>query len=102
MPTLLDLSKVYVEPWLTERTEHGTLPLDVHKVTAYVEVPHELLCAQIGHVCGESCPPPYVPPTLTRRQRLTVWRLRQVARGRRLGGLRIAHRDRIDQERDDR
>ena len=85
----------------TVLTDPAALPSEIHKVSAWVEIPRELLCAAIGHVCDETCPPP--PPRFvpSRRQRFGVWRRRQVWRVRRLAGLRIAHRDRIDQDRDD-
>jgi hypothetical protein len=77
--------------------------ITVHQVVAWVEVPHELLVDSGGHVCGPDCPPepPSLPPLSRRRRaRLAGRRVRHwVAR---LAGLRIAHRDRIDQDRDDR
>ncbi len=90
-------------PWLAERAT--TLPLDVHKVTAYVEVTHDALLAFGDHACDASCLAlygnAYVRPRPSRRDRLRRGLWRAVWRVRRLGGLRIAHRDRIDQDRDD-
>ena len=86
-------------PWLAERAT--TLPLDVHKVTAYIPITHDdLVDSLTGHACDASCPPPYIRPVPTRRERRARWRQRATWRVRRLAGLRIAHKDRIDQDED--
>ena len=77
-------------------TDPAALPSEIHKVSAWVQIPREMLCDQIGHVHDESCPPPAPRFVPSRRFRFGVWRRRQVRRVRRL-----AHRDRIDQDRDD-
>jgi hypothetical protein len=77
-------------------------PLAVHKHAAWVTVPHEPLVDSGGHTCDGTRPPPYTPPPLPWRTRAryalrrTRWRLA------RLGRLRLVHKDRIDQDRDDR
>jgi hypothetical protein len=67
-------------------------------------VPHVLLVDSGGHVCDDTCPPPeppYVPPHRTLRQRLAARRRRAWYAVRRIPGLRLVHRDRVDQDRDD-
>jgi hypothetical protein len=73
-------------------------PADLRKVAAYVEVPHELLVDSGGHVCdNNTCPAPEpdLPPLPWR------WMLRYRARRvwwavKRVPGLRLVHKDRID------
>ncbi len=81
-------------------TDPAALPPEIHKVSAWVQISREMLCDQIGHVHDESCPPPTPRFVPSRRQRFAVRRRRMVARVRRLGGLRLAHKDRIDQDED--
>jgi hypothetical protein len=81
-------------------------PLTVHKASHYVEVPHELLVDSGEHTCDATCltlygnaylriPPPLPWPTRVRYAlRRARWRLA------RLGGLRLVHKDRIDQDQD--
>lgn len=76
-------------------------PLVIGRLAAYIDVPHELLVDSGAHTCDATCPPPYVPPPVPWRRRLrnrawaAGWRLR------RLTGLRLVHKDRIDRDRDD-
>jgi hypothetical protein len=77
------------------------------KTVSYVEVPHELLVDSGGHTCDATCLALYgnayvripgPPPWRTRARyalRRARWRLA------RIGGLRLVHKDRIDQDRDD-
>lgn len=75
---------------------------DLIKTFGYVEVPHELLVDSGGHVCGPDCPPEPDPlPPLPRRTRVRYALRRARWRMARVGGLRLVHKDRIDQDRDD-
>lgn len=68
---------------------------EIRIVGHYIPVSHEQLVDSGTHQCDQHCPPPWVPPVLTRRERVMV-RLRSVAwRIRRLPGYRLVHRDDI-------
>ena len=73
----------------------------VRTVAAYIDVPHELLVDSGGHICDEHCPPPHVPPRRTVRQRVRARARRAWWALRRVGGLRLVHRDRVDRDLDD-
>ena len=74
-----------------------------HKLTAYAEVPHELLVDNDpSHACGPDCPPePGPAPPLPWRARVRYALRRARWQLARLGGLRLVHKDRIDQDQDD-
>jgi hypothetical protein len=74
--------------------------LTAHKQVAYVPAPpHELLVDSGGHVCDDTCPPP-VPdlPPLPWRTRVRYRAHRVWWAVKRAPGLRLAHKDRIDQD----
>jgi hypothetical protein len=76
-------------------------PLTVHKVGYEIQVPHELLIDSGGHVCDDTCPPPEpdLPPLPWRtrvryRARRVWWAVKRVP------GLRLVHKDRVDRDDD--
>lgn len=73
------------------------------KAATYIHVPHELLVDNDpSHVCGPDCPPePSPTPPLPRSTRVRYALRRARWRVARLGGLRLVHKDRIDQDADE-
>jgi hypothetical protein len=77
--------------------------LDLIRSFGYVEVPHELLVDSGGHTCDATCLALYgnayqrTPPPLPWHTRVRYALRRARWRLARLGGLRLVHRDRIDQ-----
>lgn len=73
-------------------------PPKIREAVGYVSIPHELLVDNDpSHVCGPACPPEPAAPSTGLRYALRRAR-RRLARA---GGLRLVHRDRVDQDRQD-
>jgi hypothetical protein len=89
----------------TIRSAFDGEPLIVHHIPTYISVPHELLVDSGNHVCDSACfalyGNAYLPMLPARRTRLRLALRRARGRIARLGGLRLVHKDRIDQDRDD-
>ena len=75
-------------------------PSQVRKLVSYMPLTHAMLVDFTDHVCDQGCPPPYVPEPVSFRRRASWAGRRLWWRVKRIPGLRIAHKDRIDQQED--